>query len=176
MPPSGIAPNVKPCGIVKAGCRLVNSAWYVTAQPASQEFAGIAAAGVRKVLSVRTPGEPNPPPFDFGEPATLQSLHIPFLNAPFAHGMSQEQFNVEATAAAFALVAGPLPMLVHCSTGDRASSAFATMLILFEQATPHDAADWAKAHLFLAAFYDYVKHYVRPEGWSAKVTPPFPVL
>ena len=73
-------PPVTKCTLVTANCAVLGRSIYVTAQPAANEYAKCAAAGVKTALSVRTPGETNAPPYDFGEPATWESLGIPFAN------------------------------------------------------------------------------------------------
>ncbi len=152
-------PPVTKCTIVAANCAILGGSIYVTAQPAANEYARCAAAGVKTALSVRTPGETNAPPYDFNEPATWQSLGIPFANFPLAHGMSQGEFDVEATMAAHILALTSTSSLIHCSTGDRASSVVAVALVLANFCSAEEAATWARTNLFLEAFYDYVVNY-----------------
>jgi len=152
-------PPVTRCTIVAANCAVLGGGIYVTAQPAANEYARCAAAGVKTALSARTPGETNPPPYDFGEPATWQSLGIPFSNFPLAHGMSQGEFDVEATMAAHIFALTSTSSLIHCSTGDRASSVVAVALVLAKLCSAEEAASWARTNLFLDAFYDYVVSY-----------------
>jgi len=75
-------------------------------------------------------GEP-PPPFDTGEAAALAALHVSYTNIPITRTMTQAQFNIAATQAAIAYLNAIAqgPGLIHCSTGDRASSVFAVALI-----------------------------------------------
>ncbi len=156
---SSTIPPVTKCTIVAANCAVFGNSIYVTAQPAANEYAKCAAAGVKTALSVRTPGEKNAPPYDFGEPATWQSLGIPFANFPLAHGMSQKEFDVEATMAALILSLTSTSSLIHCSTGDRASSVVAVALVLASVCSAEEAANWARTNLFLEAFYGYVVNY-----------------
>jgi len=156
---SSRTPPVTKCTIVAANCAVVGGSIYVTAEPAANEYAKCAAAGVKTALSVRTPGETNTPAYDFGEPATWQSLGIPFANFPLAHGLSQGQFDVEATMAAHILALTSTSTLIHCSTGDRASSVVAVPLVLANFCSGEAAATWARTNLFLEAFYDYVVNY-----------------
>ena len=152
-------PPVTKCTIVAANCAVLGGAIYITAQPAASEYARCAAAGVKTALSVRTPGETNAPSYDFNEPATWQSLGIPFANFPLAHGMPQGEFDVEATMAAHILALTSTSSLIHCSTGDRASSVVAVALVLAHFCSAEEAANWARTNLFLEAFYDYVVNY-----------------
>jgi hypothetical protein len=66
--------------------------------------------------------------------------------------MTQAEFDAAATQAAVALLTNGAagPALIHCSTGDRASSAFAVMLILGAGFTNADAADYCTNALLLA--------------------------
>ncbi len=66
--------------------------------------------------------------------------------------MTQTEFDAAAMQAAIALLKNGAagPALIHRSTGDRASSAFAVMLILAAGFTNADAADYAINALLLA--------------------------
>src|SRR5262249_42517572 len=99
MAPSPLPPVTK-CKIVAANCALRGNSIYVTAQPGPGEAAKCVEAGVRTASSARTPGETNPPPYDFGEPTTWEHMRIPFVNFPLAHGMTQAEFDIEATMGA----------------------------------------------------------------------------
>ncbi len=124
--------------VAYSGARIVDGAWYVTGQPSTPAYAAIAAAGIKAVVCVRQPGEPvapppvpPPPPFDTGEAAALAALHVSYTNIPITRTMTQAQFNIAATQAAIAYLNAIAqgPGLIHCSTGDRASSVFAVALI-----------------------------------------------
>src|SRR5665213_2109793 len=124
--------------VAYSGARIVDGAWYVTGQPSTPAYAAIAAAGIKAVVCVRQPGEPvapppvpPPPPFDTGEAAALAALHVSYTNIPITRTMTQAQFNIAATQAAIAYLNAIAqgPGLIHCSTGDRASSVFAGALM-----------------------------------------------
>jgi uncharacterized protein (TIGR01244 family) len=144
--------------VAYSGARIVLDRYYVTGQPSSPAYAAIASAGIKSVICVRQPGEaavpppvPAPPPFDTAEAAELAKLGVSYLNVPITREMTQPQFDAAATQAAIAVLSdGPAPVLVHCSTGDRASSVFAVVLILAARFSNSDAADYAINSLLLA--------------------------
>jgi uncharacterized protein (TIGR01244 family) len=144
--------------VAYSGARIVLDRYYVTGQPSSPAYAAIASAGIKSVICVRQPGEPAVPPpvppvtpFDTAEAAELAKLGVSYLNVPITREMTQQQFDAAATQAAVAVLSnGPAPVLVHCSTGDRASSVFAVVLILAARFSNSDAADYAINSLLLA--------------------------
>ncbi len=148
--------------VAYSGARIVLNYYYVTGQPSSAAYQGMAAAGVKSVLCVRLPGEavesppyPPPPPFSAAdaarEKADLAKYGISFENIPIERTMTQPQFDAAATKAArtFLNNASSGPAMVHCSTGDRASSIFAALLIALGK-TNADAAEFAQNQLLLA--------------------------
>ncbi|MBV8370981.1 MAG: hypothetical protein JO036_18870 [Candidatus Eremiobacteraeota bacterium] len=148
--------------VAYSGTRIVLSYYYVTGQPSVAAYQGMVKAGIKSVLCVRLPGEtvesppyPPPPPFSPADAARerddLAKLGISFTNIPIERSMDQTDFNKAATAAAAAFDKNTRtgPTMVHCSTGDRASSVFAALLIGY--GTPNaEAADYAKNALLLA--------------------------
>jgi uncharacterized protein (TIGR01244 family) len=166
--------------VAYSGARIVNERFYVTGQPSSPAYAAIAAAGIGSVVCVRQPGEavmpppvPPPPPFDTTEAATLEALGVSYQNIPITRTMTQQQFDVAATEAALALLAnaGQGPALIHCSTGDRASSVFAALLIVGAGLSNADAADYATNNLLLAnsSIIDLVLGYAPPHAMATRV-------
>lgn len=144
--------------VAYSGARNVLDRYYVTGQPSSPAYAAIASAGIKSVICVRQPGEPAVPPpvppvtpFDTAEAAELAKLGVSYQNIPITREMTQQQFDSAATQAALALLSSvSAPALVHCSTGDRASSVFAVVLILAARFSNSDAADYAINSLLLA--------------------------
>ena len=116
---------------------------------------------------------PPPPPFDTTEAATLEALGVSYQNIPITRTMSQQQFDVAATEAALALLNNSAqgPALIHCSTGDRASSVFAALLILAGRLSNRDAADYATNSLLLANpnMVDLVLGYTAPPSMAPRV-------
>jgi len=185
-----IAFNVKPYSLPTANnvsLQVTSSApsltFYVTAQPiygtAPNPYQVIAAAGIKSVVSVRDPSEivDQPNAFDLTEPGQLIINGAGFSNAPLPHyiplspvpgaqpqDLTQAEFNVQAYAAAMAINSGAQPLLVHCSTGDRASAAFAVYLILHGGYTNRDALNFATGKLVLqnAAFKTFVLGFTKP--------------
>ncbi|HTD35137.1 MAG TPA: hypothetical protein VK665_15840, partial [Candidatus Elarobacter sp.] len=78
-------------------------------------------------------------------------LGITWTNVPITRQMTQAQFDAAATQAAFALLrnASLGPAMVHCSTGDRASSVLAAALIALGMPNA-DAAQFGINQLLLA--------------------------
>jgi uncharacterized protein (TIGR01244 family) len=144
--------------VAYSGARIVLDRYYVTGQPSSPAYAAIASAGIKSVICVRQPGEsavpppvPSVTPFDTAEAAELAKLGVSYQSIPITREMTQQQFDAAATQAAIAVLSnGPAPVLVHCSTGDRASSVFAVVLILAARFSNSDAADYAINSLLLA--------------------------
>lgn len=146
--------------VAYSGARIVLDRYYVTGQPSDAAFPAIAETGIRSIVCVREPGEapppppvPPPPPFDLAhERALAEKNGLSFTDIVITRTMTQPQFDVAATAAALALArnAQSAPALVHCSTGDRASSVFAAMLILLGMPNL-EAADFAENQLLLAS-------------------------
>lgn len=149
-------------------CKIVtgnNSTWYVTAQPTA--YPPIASAGIQSVLCVRDPSETTQPnAFDTGEADSLIPLGVSYTNAPLPHvpAMTQAQFNMQAYNAAVVIDAWKGPLLVHCSTGDRASAAFAVFMIQFCGWPNAQAANFAQTELALAnaLFIQQVNAYTQP--------------
>ena len=148
--------------VAYSGARIVLNYYYVTGQPSAAAYQGMVDAGVKSVVCVRLPGEtvdsppyPPPPPFSAAdaarEQADLAKLGISFTNVPIERAMSQSQFDDAATTAAMAFLNNARlgPAMVHCSSGDRASSVFAALIIGFG-ASNREAADYAKNALLLA--------------------------
>jgi protein tyrosine phosphatase (PTP) superfamily phosphohydrolase (DUF442 family) len=145
--------------VAYSGARIVFEYYYVTGQPTAFAYPAIAEAGIRSVICVRQPGEdvapppvPPPPPFDTTEASTLQRLGVTYQNIPITRTMTQAEFDAAATQAAIALLknGATAPALIHCSTGDRASSVFAVLLILAARFTNADAVDYCINALLLA--------------------------
>jgi protein tyrosine phosphatase (PTP) superfamily phosphohydrolase (DUF442 family) len=148
--------------VAYSGARIVLNYYYVTGQPSAAAYQGMVAAGVKSVVCVRLPGEavesppyPPPPPFTAADAAREQSdlakLGISFTNIPIERTMTQPHFDDAASkaAAAFLNNARLGPAMVHCSTGDRASSIFAALIIGFGTSNS-EAADYAQNALLLA--------------------------
>ncbi len=166
--------------VAYSGARIVLDRFYVTGQPSSPAYAAIASAGIKSVLCVREPGEgsvpppvPPPPPFDTTEAAQLANLGVSYQNIPIERTMTQPQFNAAATQAAVSLLRSEIqgPALIHCSTGDRASSVFAVLLIAVAGFTNADAVDYATNSLLLANanIIALVRGYTLPQAMEGHV-------
>jgi protein tyrosine phosphatase (PTP) superfamily phosphohydrolase (DUF442 family) len=166
--------------VAYSGARIVLNRYYVTGQPSSQAYPAIAGAGIKSVVCVRQPGEPAtpppvppPPPFDTQEAAELTKLGVSYLNIPITREMTQAQFDTSATQAALALLnnAAQGPALIHCSTGDRASSVFAVVLIVAAGLSNSDAVDYAQNSLLLANpnMIQLVRGYTPPPAMAEQI-------
>jgi len=145
--------------VAYSGARIVLDGFYVGGQPSDAVYPAIASARIASVVCVRQPGEsvssppvPPPPPFHPDhEKAELAKVGVSFTDVPITRTMTQSEFDVAATQAALAILtsASKGPVMVHCSTGDRASSAFAAMLIALGMPNT-DAVEFATNQLLLA--------------------------
>jgi len=145
--------------------------FYVTSQPiyiwpGASPYQAIAKAGIASVLSVRDPAEYILPltPFDLTETDQLILNGVAYSNIPLPHiAMSQAQFNQQALNVAATLHQWERPGLIHCSSGDRASAAFACYLISFCGFSNTDAVNFAKSlALQNQQFIGYVNAYPAP--------------
>lgn len=155
--------------IVTAGqnCWQIRN-FYVTAQPTPEGYKTINELGIQSVICLRdaTEGANGPYlPFDPEEDMILSSLGISFANIPFPHSptdperdVTQEQFNIRAGAVLAVLNQLPQPLLMHCSSGDRASALWAIHLIVNCGLTIDEAMEYAKVS-GLNQFAPYVEDY-----------------
>lgn len=166
--------------VAYSGARIVFDQYYVTGQPTAPAYPAIAGAGIRSVICVRQPGEavapppvPPPPPFDTTEASELQRLGVTYQNIPITRTMTQAQFDTAATRAAIALLnnGAAAPAQIHCSTGDRASSVFAVLLILAARFSHADAVEYATNSLLLAnaSMIALVRGYHAPADMAAPI-------
>jgi protein tyrosine phosphatase (PTP) superfamily phosphohydrolase (DUF442 family) len=138
--------------------------YYITAQPAPPEGLGAAGElGVKSIVCLRDSSEgPNGPylPFDPQEDLGATQLGMAFVNVPFPHAdfFTQEQFDLRAGVVLDALNRLPRPLLIHCSSGDRASALWAVHLIENCGLTKERAIAYA-VQSGLAVFKPYVENY-----------------
>ena len=148
--------------IVTAGqnCWQIGN-FYVTAQPTNAGLKVASGLGIQSIICLRDATEAaNPPylPFDLDEDINLTALGMGFVNIPFPHGIPQNQFNIRAGAVLAVLNLLPQPLLMHCSSADRASALWAVHLIVNCGLTKDEAIKYATIS-GLAAFAPYVKNY-----------------
>ena len=109
--------------------------FYVTSQPVylwpgTSPYQAIAQAGITALVSVRDSSEYTIPfnPFDLTETDQLILNSVAYSNIPLPHiAMSQALFDQQAFHVARTLHQWKGPILIHCSSGDRASAGFAAM-------------------------------------------------
>lgn len=153
--------------IVTAGqnCWQIGN-FYVTAQPTEPGLAVARELGIESVICLRDATEAAKPPylaFDPLEDTTLTGLGMSFVNIPFPHGISQDQFNIRAGAVLAVLNQLPQPLLMHCSSADRGSALWAVHLIVNCGLTTAEAISYA-TQSGLAVFTPYVQNYSTPSS------------
>jgi len=151
--------------IVTAGqnCWQIRN-FYLTAQPTEAGLSVANDLGIKSVICLRDAAEPAKPPylaFDAEEDTTLTALGMSFANIPFLHGMPHDQFNIRAGAVLAVLNRLPQPLLMHCSSADRASALWAVHLIVDCGLTKDEAISYAEIS-GLAVFKPYVEAYPPP--------------
>jgi protein tyrosine phosphatase (PTP) superfamily phosphohydrolase (DUF442 family) len=163
--------SVTRCTLPVAGdvCFSIDGGYYVTAQPiyiwpGQNPYQIIGQSGIKTVLSVRDALEVTLPltPFDLTEVSQLISSSVGAVNVPLPHiAMTQVQFDQQAAKAAAVIKEWPKPILIHCSTGDRASAAFAAFLITYGGYTNQQAVTFATTQLALqnAQFIGWLQAY-----------------
>ncbi|HEV2801439.1 MAG TPA: hypothetical protein VGW12_13120 [Pyrinomonadaceae bacterium] len=136
--------------------------FYVTAQPTDPEGLNVAhGLGIKSVICLRDATEQAIPPylaFDPDEDIRLTSLAMNFANIPFPHGIPQNQFDTRAGAVLAVLNQLPKPLLMHCSSGDRASALWAIHLIVNCGVPKPEAIKYAEMS-GLKQFLPYVQNY-----------------
>jgi protein tyrosine phosphatase (PTP) superfamily phosphohydrolase (DUF442 family) len=150
--------------VAYSGARIVFGGLYVTGQPSREAYPWMAQApaGIKTVICVRSPTETAPafppyppvPPFDPQEGTELGNLGVSYTNQfVIERTMPQLDFDTKATQAAWKMLRAQEnrdPVLIHCSTGDRASSVFAVLLMLVFGVSNADVIDYCTNCLLLA--------------------------
>jgi protein tyrosine phosphatase (PTP) superfamily phosphohydrolase (DUF442 family) len=136
---------------------------YITAQPTEPGLSVANGLGIQSVVCLRDATEvANPPylPFDSQEDLTLTSLGMNFVNIPFPHSttLTQQLFDIRAGAVLAVLGQLPKPLLMHCSSGDRASALWAVHLMVNCRLTKQGAIYYATL-TGLAVFLPFVQNY-----------------
>jgi uncharacterized protein (TIGR01244 family) len=137
--------------------------YYLTAQPTEDGLSVANKLGIQSVVCLRDATEgPNPPylPFDAAEDTTLTGLGMNFVNIPFPHSaaLTQQLFAVRAASVVAVLGQLPKPLLMHCSSGDRASALWAIHLMVNCGLIKQDAIKYA-AISGLKVFLPFVQNY-----------------
>jgi protein tyrosine phosphatase (PTP) superfamily phosphohydrolase (DUF442 family) len=99
-------------------------------------------------------------PVDLTEVSQLVSNGVSVTNVP----PPQARFDQQSFKAATVIKQWPTPLLVRCSTGDRASAAFAAYLITYGGLRNSDAVTFAREQLALAnpQFIAWLEAYAAP--------------
>lgn len=88
-------------------------------QPDEGDIAALKAAGVRKIINLRRPGEPNQPLDPDAEGAAVRAAGMDYLHIP-VDPKNLSPASAEAVAKAVAEADGPV--YVHCAAGGRGLS------------------------------------------------------
>jgi protein tyrosine phosphatase (PTP) superfamily phosphohydrolase (DUF442 family) len=147
--------------------------FYVTSQPVylwpgTSPYQAVAQAGITALVSVRDSSEYTIPfnPFDLTETDQLILNSVAYSNIPLPHiAMSQALFDQQAFHVARTLHEWKGPILIHCSSGDRASAGFAAMLITYYGYSNKEAVHFATKKLALQnpQFVAWVTAYKPPK-------------
>lgn len=137
--------------------------YYITAQPTEPGLSVANGLGIQSVVCLRDATElanSGYLPFDPEEDMTLTSLAMSFVNIPFPHSntLTQELFDIRAASVLAVLGQLPKPLLMHCSSGDRASALWAVHLIVNCGLTKQGAIYYATI-TGLKVFLSYVQGY-----------------
>jgi protein tyrosine phosphatase (PTP) superfamily phosphohydrolase (DUF442 family) len=137
--------------------------YYLTAQPTETGLSVANGLGIQSVVCLRDATEvanPPYPPFDANEDLTLTGLGMNFVNIPFPHStvLTQGLFGIRSAAVLSVLGQLPKPLLMHCSSGDRASALWAVYLMVNCGLTKQDAITYAEIS-GLEVFLPYVQGY-----------------
>ena len=137
--------------------------YYLTAQPTESGLSVANRLWIQSVVCLRDAAEgPNPPylPFDAAEDTMLTELGMSFANIPFPHStaLTQQLFDIRAAAVLAVLGQLPKPLLMHCSSGDRASALWAIHLMDNCGLTKQDAINYAELS-GLKVFLPFVQGY-----------------
>lgn len=106
-------------------------------QPEAEHFGELASAGYRMVVDLRDPGETR----DFDEVVAVIMAGMEYVNIP----VTPETVGYEDFSQFRELLDDPArrPVLVHCSSGDRAGGLLLPYLILDEGMAPEEAEEVA---------------------------------
>lgn len=112
---------------------------FVATQPSEADLAQAQLGGVRTVIDLRPASESR----GFDEPKAAAGLGLAYVHVPMGGpaGFSDETFD----RARAALSAAARPVLVHCSTANRAAAVWLAWRVLDDHATVAAAKD--EAHL-----------------------------
>ena len=115
--------------------------FFFGGQPDSAAFDKLTKeASVRTVISFRRPQEMEQ--LDFDEPALMEKLRVRFVNIPvMPDTFSEEDVNLLAGV----LAETKEPVLLHCSSSNRAGGIWAAYLVLHRDYTLEDAMRLGKA-------------------------------
>jgi len=118
----------------------VNGHIYRGAQPADQDWKGLAAIGVKAVIDLRRPGEHS----TAAEARAVAAAGMQYINIPMKGIVAPRESQV---AQALALLNSDTPVFVHCKEGkDRTGTVIALYRISHDHWDSHKALDEANSH------------------------------
>lgn len=108
---------------------------YSAGQPSRDEFAALAAQGVRTVINLRAPGEP----CDFDEAGLMRELALRYITLPISGAADLEPQRLRQLAEALALAEQHGPTLLHCASANRVGAALALIAAWQQNLPPTEA-------------------------------------
>ena len=112
---------------------------YTAGQPAADDWAPIAARGVRTVIDLRAPGELK----ERDEAAEVRAAGMRYIAIPVAGAAGIDDANANALRTALQAAAGPV--LVHCASGNRAGGLLALMQARSGTMTSEQALEFGRS-------------------------------
>jgi len=118
---------------------------YISGQPTAEAFAKLKSEGVTTVINLRTDSEmSNRENIRFDERAVVDSIGMKYIHIPL--GGPDSPYNNEALIKfANALKDADGKVLLHCTSGRRASYMYAAYLVQYKNFSPNKAIEYAKA-------------------------------
>ena len=118
---------------------------YISGQPTAEAFAKLKSEGVTTVINLRTDSEmSNRENIPFDERSVVDSLGMKYIHIPL--GGPDSPYNNEALIKfANALKDADGKVLLHCTSGRRASYMYAAYLVQYKKFSPNKAIEYAKA-------------------------------
>lgn len=129
-----------------------NGKVYFSAQPSESDLKHFAALGVKTVVNLRTPEEVET--LEFEERAVVEDLKMTYVNVPVSRALPD---NASLQPVFELLSASDTPVLVHCSSSNRAGAVWG-LYQLTEGASPDEAVERAKqAGMRAEAFEEQIR-------------------
>lgn len=118
---------------------------FISGQPDEDSFAKLKMDGITTIVNLRTPQEmENRTYVPFDEESVVDSLGLEYILIPL--GGEEYPYTPEAVEKFADVLSGASgKVLLHCTTGHRASHLWAAYLIMYKGFEPNKAIEYAKA-------------------------------